>query len=1180
MALRRLRIEELECRLMPALAYDAAVQNTLRDTLLNGVSNIADFGTEGILALYGDDATGILRDSDHNAIIGAVDNGPTRVVLAAKYEFVNFGNATTANTAQFYLNIMNWLSQGEGTDATIVTDRSAAKTWLNSQGYNNVTLASGWESSLASADVLITAMDNPSAAKQTAAINFLAAGGNLFAGANGWSSATPGGNNVLRTIGASWSGDYSSTFDGTILRSTMASNAAIASDVLQNTGNYTTAQQVEADAAILSVVRVIPPNDTQFAAIRANILALASPIIPSPSNPVSATNDRTKLHLESAILNTVPVNQLFVHRTAATFGAIPANAPRVTAPKTFNVSPTNAASQWLSTGLYAAPGEIVTVSVPSSLVNAGWMIKVASHTDDVSEPVTTAETYRRMPRRISRDFDITATSFGVGSVFGGLLYLVKPSTSSTANYPVTFANAVETPTFIFGTTTDAQWNAGIRDLPAPYAELIASNIIITLHSSDIRTLSNPTSVMQYWDARVAAQDYLGNAPNPRTYPERINDDLQISAGWMHSGYPVMAYANNLANMVDSDPGDDWGFVHEFGHNRQSGYWTFGTEGEVTNNVLGMYAFDTISGFGNTIPSDGWSDMWSETDRASYIPGFISNGRLRDNAGANLVTYSQLRQSFGWSPFAAFFRQYQTDPPANLPTTDQQERDQWVTRFSNLVGKDLSHFFQAWGFNPSAAAMATVAGLPDWSRIEVAANPVYYRDPNAAVNFSVSGNFTDIMSGMAGYSVSYSIAAPANGAITDNGNGSFTFTPNANWQGIETLQVTATNNFGGTAVSTVSVNYAAPLPFAYWKFNDAAGATASDSSGNNHPGTVSNSAWTTGVLGTGALQFNGNSSKVTFGTGPSLAGTTDFTVSAWIKTTATASGLIVQQRDANGFNGEYMFQMNANGLLRFMIYGGGNFQFDFTSTTSINNGTWHLVTAVRQGTVGTIYIDGVASGTASGIVRPLASSIGVGVGADIRDNNSFFNGTIDEVRIYNVAISAARIAALANLTPVGVASVAVNDGAAQRSRVTSITVTFNGLVTLPANPTTAFTVTGGIVPAVDVSGSTASQTIARLTFASLTDGLYLFMVLGDTLTDSYGAKVDADGNGQPGGNRVSSFHRLFGDSDGNGTVNADDFAAFGNTFGTTVANNLFDFDANGTINAADFAEFGNRFGVTL
>lgn len=99
--------DRLEDRIAPALAFDPAAQTALRDTLLNGVGAIGDFGAEGVLAVYGDDAAGILRDDSHNPIVAAVHAGATRAVLAAKYEFATFSNSAVANTEQFYLNIMS-----------------------------------------------------------------------------------------------------------------------------------------------------------------------------------------------------------------------------------------------------------------------------------------------------------------------------------------------------------------------------------------------------------------------------------------------------------------------------------------------------------------------------------------------------------------------------------------------------------------------------------------------------------------------------------------------------------------------------------------------------------------------------------------------------------------------------------------------------------------------------------------------------------------------------------------------------------------------------------------------------------------------------------------------------------------------------------------------------------------
>jgi len=228
-------------------------------------------------------------------------------------------------------------------------------------------------------------------------------------------------------------------------------------------------------------------------------------------------------------------------------------------------------------------------------------------------------------------------------------------------------------------------------------------------------------------------------------------------------------------------------------------------------------------------------------------------------------------------------------------------------------------------------------------------------------------------------------------------------------------VSGSNNIGDSAYSREASAVASATPAGDWKFNDAAGSVATDASGYGNDGTVNSAGWVAGFRGT-ALRFNGVNSSVTFGTGPAVSGTNDFTLSAWVKTTATAKGIILQQRDANGFNGEYQFSVNANGTLQFMLYGDNAYQFDFATTPTVNNGQWHHVVAVRNGAVGRIYLDGnpAPAGIASGTVRQLDANISVAAGRDIRDSNANFNGTIDEVRIYKtVALSGSEVQGLYN-----------------------------------------------------------------------------------------------------------------------------------------------------------------------
>jgi hypothetical protein len=167
----------------------------------------------------------------------------------------------------------------------------------------------------------------------------------------------------------------------------------------------------------------------------------------------------------------------------------------------------------------------------------------------------------------------------------------------------------------------------------------------------------------------------------------------------------------------------------------------------------------------------------------------------------------------------------------------------------------------------------------------------------------------------------------------------------------------------------------------------------------------------------------------------------------------------------------------------------------------------------------------------------------------------------------------------------VESLAIDNGTAQRSVVRSVTVTFSGPVNFVGPAANAFQLArmggGNVTLAVDLSGSTATQTVARLTFSgplteggnSLVDGNYTLTVLTDRVQ-----------SGLQDGDSIWSFFRLFGDVNGDKTVNITDLTAFRNAFGasSTDANYRpsFDFSGDGVINLTDLTQFRNRFGTIL
>jgi hypothetical protein len=174
------------------------------------------------------------------------------------------------------------------------------------------------------------------------------------------------------------------------------------------------------------------------------------------------------------------------------------------------------------------------------------------------------------------------------------------------------------------------------------------------------------------------------------------------------------------------------------------------------------------------------------------------------------------------------------------------------------------------------------------------------------------------------------------------------------------------------------------------------------------------------------------------------------------------------------------------------------------------------------------------------------------------------------------------------------SLMINDGSPQRSRVTSLTVRFDQVVTFAGTPAAAFSVSGlngGVTLGVDtVTLSSPTQTVALITFSggnttagSLNDGNYTFTIIASQVSGP-GGQFDGNGNGVGGDSFSFGFFRLYGDFNGDRSVTAADFAVFRLAYGALSNDDNYlwyaDLDGNGSISAADFNEFRIRYGMSI
>jgi len=194
--------------------------------------------------------------------------------------------------------------------------------------------------------------------------------------------------------------------------------------------------------------------------------------------------------------------------------------------------------------------------------------------------------------------------------------------------------------------------------------------------------------------------------------------------------------------------------------------------------------------------------------------------------------------------------------------------------------------------------------------------------------------------------------------------------------------------------------------AYYTFD----GNANDKSGNNHHGIVHGTTLTTDRFGNknSAYSFNGVDAYVDLTSTATLNMFSGFTLSAWVNFTdinydGSVGGSIVSKHINYYPNGFTMSVYKSN------VYLAANNSSYFISTPdAYNDGTWHLLIGVYDSTALSIYIDGVlkVSGNAS---YTTGNDINIRIGAD--SELSFFNGIIDDVRIWKRALSENEILAL-------------------------------------------------------------------------------------------------------------------------------------------------------------------------
>lgn len=198
---------------------------------------------------------------------------------------------------------------------------------------------------------------------------------------------------------------------------------------------------------------------------------------------------------------------------------------------------------------------------------------------------------------------------------------------------------------------------------------------------------------------------------------------------------------------------------------------------------------------------------------------------------------------------------------------------------------------------------------------------------------------------------------------------------------------------------------------YWKLDESSG-NATDYSGNSNTGTPTGvTQGASGKINTAYTFAGGGSSYLDCGTNASLRMTAAGTLSAWVyQTTSNNYATVIGNDDFDTDRHGYNFFIRLNGTISLELASASASQSVNGST--ISNNSWHHIAATWDGTNVHIYIDGVDGGANSQTVTPTANTASFKIGnASIGSYD--YVGTVDEVGVWNRALTGAEITSLYN-----------------------------------------------------------------------------------------------------------------------------------------------------------------------
>ncbi|KAG2484543.1 hypothetical protein HYH03_016678 [Edaphochlamys debaryana] len=368
-------------------------------------------------------------------------------------------------------------------------------------------------------------------------------------------------------------------------------------------------------------------------------------------------------------------------------GSVPAGTNRTTvslsnmtlsyAPPNLNLTlPFAVQPLWRFTGAYAPPGAQLNVTLSSNAVNRGIMVQVGCHADDL----TPKARWARVPYAANR-FPVTNRNTLVGSPMGGPVYLLVPR-------------------FLVLTNVSSAWWDSERNQVGPWAEVENDRITLTVPSTAVRLLSDPSPLLAWWAQVLDSMAWLTNL-RTRVRPERIALDADTLQGGLSPGYPIVAIDDEIQQeeLINLQTLRSQGSWDLFAALAQSHVPTEMTFQERSNVSIAKWPFQLSQ-----------ADA-GDRKRARDMYFYGGAQWSRDWSGlAALDTLLMLKDGFTWTFYRNLYARYQS-LSRPFPADNVQ---MWIRVTSLVANRTLLPFYEAWGFPILNSTRVALRGLANWT----------------------------------------------------------------------------------------------------------------------------------------------------------------------------------------------------------------------------------------------------------------------------------------------------------------------------------------------------------------------------------------------------------------------------------------------------------------------------------